>query len=83
MQDSRLNTFKGIIKSLILCRRSKYKNMAEEIEKDKLLDSKIKAVYRFLQEDNINIDDYYKFMRNYIPQGKVVLLIDRTTWELG
>ncbi|WP_342268021.1 hypothetical protein [Candidatus Tisiphia endosymbiont of Empis tessellata] len=57
--------------------------MAEEIEGDKLLDSKIKAVYRFLQEDNINIDDYYKFMKNYIPQGKVVLSIDRTTWELG
>ncbi|MFU7502763.1 MAG: hypothetical protein ACE1S7_04970, partial [Candidatus Tisiphia sp.] len=57
--------------------------MAEEIEGDKLLDSKIKAVYRFLQEDNINIDDYYKYMKNYIPQGKVVLSIDRTTWELG
>ncbi|WP_341762862.1 transposase [Candidatus Tisiphia endosymbiont of Melanophora roralis] len=83
MKDTRLNTFKGIIKSLMLCRGSKYKNMAEEIEGDKLLDSKIKAVYRFLQEDNINIDDYYKYMKNYIPQGKVVLSIDRTTWELG
>ncbi|WP_341747918.1 MULTISPECIES: hypothetical protein [unclassified Candidatus Tisiphia] len=32
MKDTRLNTFKGIIKSLMLCRGSKYKNMAEEIE---------------------------------------------------
>ncbi|WP_375326286.1 hypothetical protein [Candidatus Tisiphia endosymbiont of Nemotelus uliginosus] len=58
MINSRLNTFKGIIKSLILCRGSKYKNMAEEIAGDILLDSKIKSVYRFLQEDHINMDDY-------------------------
>jgi Transposase DDE domain len=83
MINSRSNTFKGIIKSLILCQGSKYKNMAEEIEGNTLLDSKIKSVYRFLEKDFINIDDYYKFMTPLLPEGKVILSLDRTTWELG
>lgn len=48
-----------------------------------MLDSKIKSVYRFLEKDFINIDDYYKFMTPLLPEGKVILSLDRTTWELG
>ena len=46
--------------------------MAEEIEENALLDSKIKSVYRFLEKDFINIDDYYKFMTPLLPEGKVI-----------
>jgi len=81
--NSRLNTFDGIIKSLILCRGSYYKNLAEEIKGDTLLDSKIKAVSRFLKGNHIDDSGFYSFMEHFIPDGKLLLSIDRTTWELG
>jgi len=83
MISSRLKTFAGIIKALILCRGSNYKNLAEEIDGDILLESKIKAVSRFLAGNDIDIDCYYEFMQDYIPQGKVLLSLDRTIWGLG
>lgn len=83
MINSRHNTFSGIIKSLILCRGSYYKNLAEEIKGDILLDSKIKAVSRFLKGNHIDDNEFCNFMRHFIPEGKLLLSIDRTTWELG
>ncbi len=83
MINSRLNTFSGIIKSFILCRGSKYKNIAEEQIGDILLDSKIKSVSRFLGGEHIPDDNFYQFMSGYIPKGKVLISIDRTIWELG
>ena len=83
MISSRINVFSGIIKSLMLCRGSKYKNMAEEQIGDILLDSKIKSVSRFLEGNHIDDDNFYQFMSSYIPDGKALLSIDRTIWELG
>lgn len=83
MINSRLNTFTGIIKSLILCRGSNYKNLAEEQKSNILLDSKIKAISRFFSSNSIMEEEFYGFMSLYIPKGKVQLSIDRTTWEMG
>jgi hypothetical protein len=67
----------------MLCRGSKYKNIAEEQVGDILLDSKIKSISRFLKCDHIKDDAFYDFMSHYTPKGKVLISIDRTTWELG
>jgi len=83
MINSRAKVFAAIIKALILCRGSNYKNMASEIEGETLLESKIKSVSRFLDGDNIDEDCYYEFIKEHMPPGKVCISIDRTSWELG
>ena len=83
MISSRLKTFSGIIQSLVLCRGCRFKDMAAEIKSPALLDSKIKSVSRFLGGNHISDKDFFGFMKRFVPQGKVVLSIDRTIWEFG
>ena len=83
MINSRLKTFEGILKSLLLCRGCFYKNIAQEIESKILLDSKIKSVSRFLQGSFIPDASFHAFIKTFIPSHKVQISVDRTIWEHG
>lgn len=82
MINSRINPFTGIIKSLILSRGCRYKDLSEEIAGRILLDSKIKLVSRFLERNYRPDENFHLLLKSYIPSGKLPLSIDRTTWEL-
>lgn len=83
MINSRLKTFSGIIQSLLLTRDCHYKDFAEYIPNHTSFDTKIKSVARFLLNNPIKNDDYYHFMKHYIPTNKYIISIDRTIWEFG
>lgn len=84
MINSRLNTFCGIIKAMLLTRGINFKHFASEINGQVKLLSKEQSVSRFLSNKHlITMDNFYQFISQYFPKEKVVLSIDRTNWERG
>lgn len=84
MINSRLNTFCGIIKSMLLTRGINFKHFASEIEGKTQLSSKEQSVSRFLMNKSlITMEEFYQFIVQYFPAEKMILSIDRTNWERG
>jgi Transposase DDE domain len=83
LKKSRQKTMMGIINALLLNRGVQYKQMAEMVDSKAKLASKIKRIYRFLAEDNVSEEKFLNFMEGLLPEGKLILAIDRTNWQYG